>query len=51
MTPLLVLTTAMPMPLRTVGNSPTDPSMNVLYCDGHADFLSVREAYRGLRFK
>jgi prepilin-type N-terminal cleavage/methylation domain-containing protein/prepilin-type processing-associated H-X9-DG protein len=29
---------------------PQDPSMNVLYVDGHADFTSVREAYRAIRF-
>jgi prepilin-type N-terminal cleavage/methylation domain-containing protein/prepilin-type processing-associated H-X9-DG protein len=31
------------------GVQPTDSSMNVLFCDGHADFVSVREAYRGIR--
>ena len=30
---------------------PTDPSMNVLFCDGHASTVSAREAYRALRFK
>jgi prepilin-type N-terminal cleavage/methylation domain-containing protein/prepilin-type processing-associated H-X9-DG protein len=29
---------------------PTDKSMNMLFCDGHADFISVREAYRAIRF-
>jgi prepilin-type processing-associated H-X9-DG protein len=36
---------------RNLGNKPNDPSMNVLYCDGHADFVSCREAYRSIRFK
>jgi prepilin-type N-terminal cleavage/methylation domain-containing protein/prepilin-type processing-associated H-X9-DG protein len=29
----------------------SDPSMNVLYCDGHASTVSAREAYRAIRFK
>jgi len=36
---------------RDEGNSPTDPSMNLLYCDGHAGFVSCREAYRAIRFR
>ena len=36
---------------RDVGNQPTDPSMNMLFCDGHAGFVSCREAYRAIRFK
>jgi len=33
------------------GNKSTDPSMNMLYCDGHADTVSCREAYRSCRFR
>jgi prepilin-type N-terminal cleavage/methylation domain-containing protein/prepilin-type processing-associated H-X9-DG protein len=36
---------------RDVGNQPNDPSMNLLYCDGHAAFVSCREAYRSTRFR
>jgi prepilin-type N-terminal cleavage/methylation domain-containing protein/prepilin-type processing-associated H-X9-DG protein len=36
---------------RATGNKPTDPSMNMLYCDGHADTVSCREAYRSCRFR
>jgi prepilin-type N-terminal cleavage/methylation domain-containing protein/prepilin-type processing-associated H-X9-DG protein len=36
---------------RAIGNKPTDPSMNMLYCDGHADTVSNREAYRSCRFR
>jgi prepilin-type N-terminal cleavage/methylation domain-containing protein/prepilin-type processing-associated H-X9-DG protein len=36
---------------RNLGNKSTDPSMNVLYCDGHAAFVNCREAYRAIRFK
>jgi prepilin-type N-terminal cleavage/methylation domain-containing protein/prepilin-type processing-associated H-X9-DG protein len=36
---------------RAQGNAPTDPSMNMLYCDGHAAFVSAREAYRAIRFR
>jgi prepilin-type N-terminal cleavage/methylation domain-containing protein/prepilin-type processing-associated H-X9-DG protein len=36
---------------RALGNKPNDPSMNLLYCDGHADYVSCREAYRAIRFK
>jgi len=36
---------------RDVGNAPNDPSMNMLYCDGHAAFVSSREAYRAIFFK
>jgi prepilin-type N-terminal cleavage/methylation domain-containing protein/prepilin-type processing-associated H-X9-DG protein len=35
---------------RPTGNRPNDPSMNVLFCDGHAAFVSCREAYRSMRF-
>ena len=35
---------------RDIGNKPTDPSLNMLYCDGHAGFVSAREAYRAIRF-
>lgn len=33
-----------------VGNKATDPSFNMLYCDGHASTVSSREAYRACRF-
>ena len=33
------------------GNKPTDRSMNLLYADGRAEFVSVREAYRATRFR
>jgi prepilin-type processing-associated H-X9-DG protein len=36
---------------RAIGNKPSDPSMNMLYCDGHADTVSNREAYRTCRFR
>jgi prepilin-type processing-associated H-X9-DG protein len=36
---------------RDIGNKPNEPSMNVLYCDGHAGFVSCREAYRAIRFQ
>jgi prepilin-type processing-associated H-X9-DG protein len=32
------------------GVQPSDPSMNVVFCDGHADFSIVREASRAIRF-
>lgn len=32
------------------GNKPTDPSLNVLYCDGHAAPASARDAWRAMRF-
>jgi prepilin-type processing-associated H-X9-DG protein len=35
---------------RALGNQPTDPSLNVLYCDGHADTASARTAFRAIRF-
>jgi prepilin-type N-terminal cleavage/methylation domain-containing protein/prepilin-type processing-associated H-X9-DG protein len=35
---------------RARGNQPNDPSMNMLYCDGHADTVSTREAYRSCRW-
>jgi prepilin-type processing-associated H-X9-DG protein len=31
--------------------NPSDPSLNVLYCDGHASTVSAREAYRAIRFR
>jgi prepilin-type processing-associated H-X9-DG protein len=30
---------------------PTDQTMNMLFCDGHAATVSPREAYRAIRFK
>jgi prepilin-type N-terminal cleavage/methylation domain-containing protein/prepilin-type processing-associated H-X9-DG protein len=33
------------------GNKADDPSMNVLYCDGHSSTVSCREAFRAIRFK
>ncbi|MGB7157642.1 MAG: type II secretion system protein [Tepidisphaeraceae bacterium] len=33
-----------------VGNKPNDPSLNILYCDGHAANVSARECYRAIRF-
>ena len=36
---------------RAKGNKPNDPSMNMLYCDGHADTVGCREAYRSCRWK
>ena len=36
---------------RALGNQPNDPSMNILYCDGHAGFVSCREAFRAIRFR
>lgn len=36
---------------RDTGNRPTDLSMNVLFCDGHAATVSNREAYRAVRFR
>jgi prepilin-type N-terminal cleavage/methylation domain-containing protein len=35
---------------RATGNLATDPSMNELFCDGHAAFVSCRECYRSCRF-
>jgi prepilin-type N-terminal cleavage/methylation domain-containing protein/prepilin-type processing-associated H-X9-DG protein len=34
---------------RSTGNQPTDPSMNMLFADGHAGFVSCREAFRAIR--
>lgn len=36
---------------RNTNNQPNDPSMNMLFCDGHAAFVSCRQAYRAIRFK
>ena len=33
------------------GNKPTDASLNMLFCDGHAGFVSARDAYRAIRCK
>lgn len=35
---------------REVGNKPNDPSLNILYCDGHAETASARQVYRAIRF-
>jgi prepilin-type N-terminal cleavage/methylation domain-containing protein/prepilin-type processing-associated H-X9-DG protein len=32
-------------------NKPNDPSLNMLYCDGHASLVSAREAWRAVRFR
>jgi prepilin-type N-terminal cleavage/methylation domain-containing protein/prepilin-type processing-associated H-X9-DG protein len=34
---------------RDLGNQANDPSMNMLFCDGHAAFVSCREAFRAIR--
>ena len=34
-----------------IGTKQDTPSLNVLYCDGHASTVSAREAYRALRFR
>jgi prepilin-type processing-associated H-X9-DG protein len=34
-----------------VASPPDAMSMNMLFCDGHAEFVSAREAYRAIRFK
>ena len=34
-----------------IGNRSSDPSTNVLYCDGHCATVSAREAYHGIRFR
>jgi prepilin-type processing-associated H-X9-DG protein len=36
---------------KELGNREQDPSMNLLYCDGHAGTVSAREAYRAIRFR
>ena len=33
-----------------IGTKPNTPSLNVLYCDGHADTASARTAFRAMRF-
>ena len=35
---------------RGTGNKPSDVSLNVLYCDGHANTVSCRDAFRAIRF-
>ncbi|MEA2707976.1 MAG: hypothetical protein QOF78_577 [Phycisphaerales bacterium] len=34
---------------KRVGNTSTDPSLNVLYCDGHCGFVSAIQAYKAMR--
>ena len=36
---------------RPTGNGPLDPSLNILYADGHAAAASAREAWRAMRFE
>jgi prepilin-type N-terminal cleavage/methylation domain-containing protein/prepilin-type processing-associated H-X9-DG protein len=36
---------------RDRGNQANDPSMNMLYCDGHAAFVSCRQAFLAIRGK
>ena len=36
---------------RPTGNRPNDPSMNMLFVDGHAANVSCREAFRAIRFR
>jgi prepilin-type processing-associated H-X9-DG protein len=36
---------------RPSGNGPLDPSLNILYADGHAAHGSAREAWRAMRFE
>jgi prepilin-type processing-associated H-X9-DG protein len=36
---------------KKLGNKPDEASMNILYCDGHAGFVSCREAFRAIRFR
>jgi len=33
------------------GNKPSDPSMNMLFCDGHCATVSCRDAFKAIRFK
>jgi prepilin-type N-terminal cleavage/methylation domain-containing protein/prepilin-type processing-associated H-X9-DG protein len=35
---------------RPIGTDQNEPSLNVLYCDGHADTASARTAFRAIRF-
>jgi prepilin-type processing-associated H-X9-DG protein len=32
-------------------NSSDVPSLNMLFCDGHAEFVSARQAFKAIRFK
>ena len=34
---------------RKTGNKPNDPSLNVLFCDGHVDTVSARQAWKAIR--
>jgi prepilin-type processing-associated H-X9-DG protein len=34
-----------------IGNKYTDKSLNMLFCDGHADTVSCKEAYQAIRFR
>jgi prepilin-type N-terminal cleavage/methylation domain-containing protein/prepilin-type processing-associated H-X9-DG protein len=36
---------------KDVGNPADQPTVNILFCDGHAGFVSAREAFRAIRFK
>jgi prepilin-type processing-associated H-X9-DG protein len=35
---------------KPLGNAANAPSLNVLFCDGHADTASARTAFRAIRF-
>ncbi|MEA2707970.1 MAG: hypothetical protein QOF78_571 [Phycisphaerales bacterium] len=32
-----------------IANKPTDPSLNMLFCDGHAETVSARQAWKAIR--
>jgi len=36
---------------KEIGNPADQPTVNILFCDGHAGFVSAREAFRAIRFK
>jgi prepilin-type processing-associated H-X9-DG protein len=36
---------------KETGNKPDQSTVNILFCDGHAGFVSAREAFRAIRFK